>query len=244
MIKLMRKLMLLVVVFAGVAGAEVLVAGYQTGMAPPYLLRDGDKVSGIMIEIAQMVAERANLDIELQGYPRARIEAALVEGEIDINIRSNPAWTSNTDLYQFSSALFVERNQIVSTQAKASEITTYTDLAGMVIGGQLGFVYAEEFNRGVENGLFIRDDVQLVEQNYRKLLTDRVEGFINADIPFYYDQQQNIEYAELGLSPLIISENSIHLAMRKDNSLVHLVNQAVDELIAEGSIQAVVESYR
>lgn len=123
-------------------------------------------------------------------------------------------------------------------------MNSYADLAGKVIGGHLGFVYAAEFNQAVEAGVFTREDVQTADQNYRKLLSDRIHGFVHTDISLLYDQQQNPQYAGLALSPLIIAQNNIHMAMRKDNPLTARVFEALDELLAEGVIQEIVASYR
>lgn len=224
--------------------ANSLLIGVQTTINEPYWILEDGQPSGIMPKIATALAERLDLELEFLPLPRSRLDQFLLSGEIDAISHFNPNWTRHRYAYQFSEPLYFERNRLVMTQYQAAKVQKLDDLIGMRIGGLAGYSYSTGFNDLVERSLVTRDDTSLVEQNLLKLLTGRIDGFILADVIFNYQQRIDGRYHLLALSPLELSDHSLHWAMPAQHPLAETVFLGLQSLLDDGSIAEIVGQYQ
>lgn len=237
--------LLLLLATAAQGLARELVIGITPANGAPYVVGDFSNISaGLIYDISQQITEQTGITFRFSVLPRARIEPYLLDGRIDIITFFNPNWTSNDEHYWFSEPVFTEGNIIVSRQDDAFQPTQWSDLTGP-IGGHRGYVYPAPFNEAVANGRVFRDDVEVPKQNYMKLHARRINGFILSDTIYAYDLKANAELTKnTKASEWRLAENDIHWLMLKQHPDAEQVMTAINRLIADGGVAALLQNYR
>lgn len=111
-----------------------------------------------------------NLQFTLHHLPRNRINSALKSEEAVIVLLVNPAWFGDTkkNRYFWSESLFQDGNDVVSLINSPIDYTGIESLKGKKMGALLGRKYGL-VDKAVEDGDIIREDVNDLGRNLRKL---------------------------------------------------------------------------
>lgn len=211
---------------------------------PPYEMVTNDGgFEGIDVEIAGLIAEKLGLELVVDDMGFTAALEAVQNGKSDIamaGITVNEERLANMD---FTSS-YATGIQVVIVP-EDSPIASIDDLADAeLIGtqeGTTGYIYCSDT---VENGGYGEEHVVAYETGavaIQALLTGKVDCVV-------IDNQPAQEYvkANPGLK-ILDTEFAVEdyaIAVKKGNGeLLEQVNQALQELIADGSVQAVVDKY-
>ena len=204
---------------------------------PPYEYYEGDEIVGIDAEIAAAIADKLGLTLEIQDMEFGAILTAVQSGKVDIGLAGMTVTEERLQTVNFSTSYATGIQSIIVTED--SEITSADDLAGHMIGVQLsttGDIYAvddfgqefvEEYNKGADAVL--------------ALMNGKVDAVI-------IDNQPALSFvaANEGLKILdteYVSEDYAACVSKDNEALLAAINQALDELIADGTIQAILDKY-
>lgn len=211
---------------------------------PPYEMVTNDGgFEGIDVEIAGLIAEKLGLELVVDDMGFTAALEAVQNGKSDIamaGITVNEERLANMD---FTSS-YATGIQVVIVP-EDSPIASVDDLADAeLIGtqeGTTGYIYCSDT---VENGGYGEEHVVAYETGavaIQALLTGKVDCVV-------IDNQPAQEYvkANPGLK-ILDTEFAVEdyaIAVKKGSGeLLEQVNQALQELIADGSVQAVVDKY-
>lgn len=75
----------------------------------------------------------------------------------------------------------------------------YKKLQGIAIGAVIGHNYGESFQLAEKSGLIQVQRVPTIQQNFKKLLSGRIQLYIVADVVGYYELQTNFTSEQVGL---------------------------------------------
>ena len=212
---------------------------------PPYEMVTNDGgFEGIDVEVAGLIAEKLGLELVVDDMGFTAALEAVQNGKSDIamaGITVNEERQANMD---FSDS-YATGIQVVIIQADSPAVQSIDDLAsGVLIGtqeGTTGYIYCSDT---VENGGYGEDHVMAYETGavaIQALLAGKVDCVV-------IDNQPAQEYvrANPGLE-ILDTEFAVEdyaIAVKKGNSeLLEQVNQALSELIADGSVQRIVDKY-
>ena len=212
---------------------------------PPYeMVANDGSFEGIDVEIATLIAEKMGLELVVDDMGFTAALEAVQNGKSDIamaGITVNEERKANMD---FSDS-YATGIQVVIIKADSPAVQSLDDLAsGVLIGtqeGTTGYIYCSDT---VENGGYGEDHVMAYETGavaIQALLAGKVDCVV-------IDNQPAQEYvkANPGLE-ILDTEFAVEdyaIAVKKGNSqLLDEVNMALRELIAEGSVQKVVDRY-
>lgn len=202
----------------------------------PYEYYEGDQVVGIDVEIAQALADRLGLTLEVEDMEFDSIIPAINSGKADIGVAGMTVTEDRLVNVNFSDP-YTTATQVIIVQ-EGSEIAGNDDLAGKTIGVQLGTtgdIFAEDvegatierYNKGMDavqalaNGII---DAVIIDNEPAKQFVSKAEGLKILDEEFVTE-----EYA---------------IAIAKDNEeLLEKVNTALEELTADGTIQSIIDKY-
>ena len=156
---------LLVISCSSNAGA--IKFGFNQQHYSPYVIHDDNFTaqSGIVFDMSMAIAEEAGFVAKLISLPRKRIEGFLVEGKIDAQCHTNPAWYQHPDLV-WSEALYRDSDVVISNHNFAS-LNEFFDSKRFKLGTVLGYKYPEiapyfasgnikRFNSTTSKGSFAR----------------------------------------------------------------------------------------
>ena len=204
---------------------------------PPYEYYDGNDVVGIDAEIAAKIAEKLGLELEIQDMEFNSIITSVNQGKADMGMAGMTVSEDRLKNVDFSDS-YAKGVQVVIVK-EDSDIKTIDDLAGKKIGVQLnttGDIYATED--------FGKDNVQQFNKATDTVLAltqGKVDAVIIDKAPAEVFVQQNEGLTLLSSS---YADEDYAICFRKGNTeLQKAVNDALNELIEDGTVQAIIDKY-
>jgi len=209
---------------------------------PPYEYYENDQVVGIDAEIAAAVAEKLGMELVIEDMAFDSIIPAIVSGKADVGLAGMTVTEDRLESVDFSTS-YATGVQVVIV-AEGSEITSVDDLfdvGGYTIGVQLattgdlyctwdledaGLATVERFNKGADAVAALvagKVDCVVIDNQPAKAFVEANEGL----------QILDTEYA--------VEDYAIALA--KGSELTAEVDAALQELIADGTVQAILDKY-
>ena len=212
---------------------------------PPYEFKEGDSFAGIDVEIAGKIAEKLGMTLEIKDVEFGSIIGGVQTGKFDIGMAGMTVTDERLKSVNFSDS-YATGIQVVIVK-EDSAIKSLDDLKGdgsMKFGVQqdtTGDIYASDT---IENGGYGKDNVVRYKTGadaVQALKTGKVDAVIIDNEP-----AKSFVKANEGLSILNgdwVKENYA-IAIAKDNTeLLEKVNGALKELIADGTVKAIIDKY-
>ena len=152
---------------------------------PPYEFYDGDVIVGIDAEIAQLLAEKLGLTLEIQDMDFTAIVTSVQAGKIDIGLAGMTVTEERLENVNFTDS-YATGVQVIIVK-EGSEIASVDDLEGKLIGvqeGTTGHSYCSD-DYGEENVVAYANGATAVQN----LVSGSVDGVV-------IDQQPAISFVE------------------------------------------------
>ncbi len=211
---------------------------------PPYEYHEGDQVVGIDAEIAQAIAEKLGLTLRIEDMEFDSIISSIKGGKADVGLAGMTVTDERLEEVNFSTS-YATGVQVIIVR-EDSDITSVDDLfaegANHIIGVQLtttGDLYTtddiekaglgtiDRYNKGADAVMALKNgqvDCVVIDNEPAKAFVEANEGLKILDTEYVTE-----DYA---------------IAMSKDNdALQQAVNQALEELIADGTVQSILDKY-
>lgn len=218
------------------SGREKLIMGTNAAF-PPYEYYEGDTIVGIDAEVGALIAEKLDMDFEIKDMDFGGIISAVENGVVDMGMAGMTVNEERLLQVDFSTS-YAKGVQVVIVK-EGSDIATLDDLAGKMVGVQeatTGDIYStddfgEDFVKRYQNGAAAVAALQ--------------SGIVDAVIIDNEPAKAFVEVNEgLTILETAYAEEDYAIAIAKGNTeLLEKVNQALAELTADGSIDAIVNKY-
>ena len=211
---------------------------------PPYEFVEGDDYAGIDVEIAGAIAEKLGLTLQVEDMEFDSIIEAVKGGKADIGMAGMTVTEERLEEVNFTESYATGKQVIIVTED--SEITTVDDLfdvGGYVIGVQRNTTGDLYTTWDLEDeGLATIDRYSKGADAVQALKTGKVDCVV------IDDQPAKAFIAEVDGLQILETEYIEEMyagAMSKDNTeLYEAVNSALKELIADGTVQSIIDRYR
>lgn len=211
---------------------------------PPYEYKEGDKFMGIDVEIAQAIAAKLGLTLEIADVEFGSIIGGVQTGKFDMGMAGMTVTEERKQSVNFSNT-YAKGVQVVIVKEDGA-IQTLDDMAkeGVLIGVQqdtTGHIYASDTP---ENGGYGEDAVipyKAGADAVQALITDKVQCVIIDNEP-----AKSFVAANEGLKILDATwvEEDYAIAVAKENEdLLNKINTALEELTADGTIPGIIAKY-
>ena len=211
---------------------------------PPYEYIEGGEIVGIDAEIAAAIAEKLGLELEIVDMEFDSIIESVKSGKADIGLAGMTVTDERKELVNFT-ATYATGVQVIIV-AEGSKITNVDDLfaegANTLIGVQRnttgdlyttwdledeGLATIERYSKGADAVQALKTgkiDCVVIDSEPAKAFVAENEGLTILDTEYVQE-----DYAA---------------AMSKDNAaLYEAVNAALEELIADGTVQSIIDKY-
>ena len=215
---------------------EVLVMATNAEF-PPYEYREGDAVTGIDAEIAQLIADKLGMELKIEDVAFESIIPGVQSGKYDFGMAGMTVTEDRLKDVIFSDS-YATGVQVVIIK-EDSDIASLDDVAGKKIGVQTnttGDIYATD-DYGEEN--VVRYDNGAVA--VQALLNGKVDCVVidNEPAKSYVAANEGLKILE---TEYMVEDYAICFA--KDNTeLKDKVNTALNELIDDGSVKKIIDKY-
>ena len=204
---------------------------------PPYEYYEGDKVVGIDAEVAALIAEKLGMELKIEDVAFDSIIPGVQAKKYDMGMAGMTVTEDRLKDVNFSDSYATGVQVVIVKDGGA--IASLDDIAGKKIGVQTsttGDIYAsDEF--GEENVVKYENGALAVEA----LKNGKVDCVIidNQPAKSYVAANEGLKILE---TEYAVEDYAICFA--KDNTeLQEKVNTALKELIADGSVQKVIDKY-
>ena len=209
---------------------------------PPYEYYENNQVVGIDAEIAAAIAEKLGMELVIEDMNFDSIIPAIVSGKADVGLAGMTVTEDRLQNVDFSTS-YATGVQVVIV-AEGSEITSVDDLFGdsnYTIGVQqatTGDLYCtwdiedeglgtvERYNKGADAVAALvagKVDCVVIDNQPAKAFVEANEGLVILDTEYAVE-----DYA---------------IALAKGSELTAEVDAALQELIADGTVQAILDKY-
>jgi ABC-type amino acid transport substrate-binding protein len=210
-----------------------------TGASMPLAhFEDGKLVGGIIKDLGEAIATRLGRSAHFSSIPPKRVNLVLTSGQSDGLCYAMPHWLDGD--FNWSKPVVTDR-AILIARTEAPPIHKIEDLAGKTIGMVMGYRYPDL--EKVIGSNFQRDEAPSMELNFRKLEAERVPYAVGASLN--YDYQRHLGAMQDSRVELTLERYDTMCAFSR---LSHVsfdeVNRAIDQLIADGSVTAILSHYR
>ena len=205
---------------------------------PPYEYKEGDNVVGIDAEVAQAIADKLGMKLEIVDTKFDAIIPGVQSGKYDMGMAGMTVTPEREQSVSFSDSYATGIQSIIVKQG--SDIKSVDDLSEKTkIGVQLG----------TTGDIYAKDDFgDEAVQEYDKG-ADAVQALIAGKIDCVIidnEPAKSFVAANEGLEILKTSyaEEDYAICFKKNNTeLQTKVNDALKELIADGTVQKIVDKY-
>lgn len=218
------------------AAGGVLVMATNAEFAP-WEYYEGDKIVGIDPEIAQAIADKLGMTLEIEDMAFDSIIPAVTSGKADFGAAGMTVDEDRMVFVDFSDT-YANASQVIIVK-ETSEITGSADLSDKKIGVQLGTTgdllatdlagdgNVERYNKGFEA--------------VQALLQDKIDAVVIDSAPanVFVEQSEGLKVCEEAMS-----QEEYAIAVAKGNTeLLDKINGALKELKEDGTIDAIMNKY-
>lgn len=222
-------------------GKEVLVMATNATF-PPYEYYDGDVMVGIDVEMAQAVADKLGMELQIEDMDFSSIVTAVQSGKVDIGVAGMTVTEERLQNVDFSESYATGIQVVIVTED--SDIATIDDLEGKMIGVQdatTGHIFCaappEEGGYGEENVTAYPNGANAVEA----LKAGKVDCVVidNEPAKAFVAANEGLKILE---TEFAVEDYAI--AISKENTeLKDAINGALEELKADGTLDAIIAKY-
>lgn len=238
--------LLLALCFAALAGAPAAQAAAPLVMLvdhseemPSARIERGQVMEGISHDLAQLLGERLGREPRFLVLPRRRVAQALTAGEADLLCDYLPAWLPGP--FAWSRPFLPGAYWVVSRRDREAP-ASLAELAGQRVGTVRGYAYPElQAQLGETNW---REDAPNADASLRMLALGRVDHAAVSQRFLQY--QQRIRSFTMPLHPpLPVSSYQTQCALSPRSSIrLGALNRALGEIVADGSLERLLQRYR
>ena len=211
---------------------------------PPYEMTsdDGSGYEGIDIEIATKIAEKLGLELVVDDMDFTSVVTSVQTGKDDIamaGLTVNEERLKNIDF----SDTYATGVQVVIVP-EGSDIKSIDDLEGKMIGvqeGTTGYIYCSDTP---ENGGFGEDHVTAYSNGaiaVQALISGSVDCVVIDNEPAKAFVAQNEGLVILD-TEYVVEDYAIGIS-KENTALYEAINNALKELIADGTVQGIIDKY-
>ena len=211
---------------------------------PPYEYYEGSEIVGIDAEICGAIADKLGLELVIEDMEFNAINEAVKSGKVDIGFGAMTVTEERKELIDFTDSYATGVQVVIVTEDSA--ITSVDDLfaegANHIIGVQISTTGDMYTTWDIEDeGLGTIDRFSKGADAVQALLTGKVDCVVidNSPAETFVAENAGLKILE---TEYITEEYAASLS--KDNpELYAAVNGALQELIADGTVQAIIDKY-
>ena len=218
------------------------------GEWPPYLSEKLPYYGGLSRVVTEAFASQG-IRVDYRFYPWRRAFVEAEQGAVDGSV----LWTSTPERqasFLFSDPVFTTEDVLFFRKAQPVHWQHLSDLAGIVLGGTIGYTYGDEFGRLEREGVLHVERIANEEINFQKLLIGRIGAFpMDREVGTYMLSHSPHNLGEqIDFDPKVILSAPLYLIVSKNTpdgpELIRRFNTGLAELKRGGRVDQYIAEAR
>ena len=201
---------------------------------------ENDTLVGYDVEVSRAIAEKLGLEVEYVESDWDSLFAGLDAGRFDMVCNGVEVTDERTKTYDFTNP-YAYIHTALAVRKDNEDIKSFEDLKGKTTANSLASTYmelAESYGAKVQG-------IDTLEETIQLLTAGRIDATLNADVSFY-DYLNVHPDADFKLVAQTKEASHVAIPLRKgeaDATLLEAINNAIDELRADGTLKELSEKY-
>ena len=225
---------------AAIQACGKLIVALEGAWQPWSYHDESDTLVGYDVEVSRAIAEKLGVEPEYVESDWDSLFAGLDAGRFDMVCNGVEVTDERALTYDFTTP-YGYIHTALAVRKDNDEIKTFEDLKGKTTANSLASTYmelAESYGATVQG-------IDTLEETIQLLAAGRIDATLNADVSFY--DYLNV-HPDADFKIVAQTEDASHVAipLRKGDSsatLLEAVNNAIDELRADGTLKELSEKY-
>ena len=218
------------------------IGSTATGVPTTFLDTNTNKISGIMVDVAQEFADHLGVKLEVVETPWGSLIPSLQSHKIDLICAAMSITDQRKEVIDFSDPIYPYAETLIVKKADTKPYKGIADIKNLTVGAQVGTVYAKNLEKEGIKELKIYDNIQDI---MREITVGRIDaGVVDGPVAGWLIKTKPEFQVKIAEAYVPVWQTQIGAGINKeDKDLKVEVDKVVQKMHQDGKIKQILTKW-